>query len=366
MASSMGGSEGRGRGGAAARSPLVKGLRLLFLGSPSPQGRRPEGPNVTRLRAGGDGIVIRQPQREAEEEVDAEAQAPLLGSDHRKGKGHADYNTMDHFAGAETPGRESHKYVYAKEHKEIRRGWTRAAVLGLLDGLVSNLCLILGVMAPMLNGTETDTRVLLTGISGIFAGAFSMAIGEWLSTTAENNYLASEIEVEREHLEYFRREENEELKEWFISQGLRPETAQLVIQDLEMSQSSTEKMLNFHARFHWGIDDVELGGSPSLAAITSFFTFAFGAFVPLLPWLVPCSVLNKIIEQETGTCLKFKLAATLVLSMLVMFISGFYLNLSRTQPLSHTILGGMRHIIFGVIASSITFGIGLGFSSFLD
>ena len=192
------------------------------------------------------------------------------------------------------------------------QGATRAAVLGGLDGLLSNLCLILGVMAPCLTGAQSDKQVLLTGIAGIFAGAFSMAVGEWLSITAENEYLAKEIENEKTHLRTHREEENVELIEYFIDQGLqvsrearararapkpkpkrahhhrrpsadRPRaralqesTAAQVIRDLESRADASSRMLNFHAKFHWGIDEDDLGGSAAQAAIISFVAFAMG------------------------------------------------------------------------------------------
>merc|ERR1712054_209442 len=98
---------------------------------------------------------------------------------------------------------------FANKHGEVNRGATRAAVLGFLDGLISNLCLILGVMSPTLEGKQSDNRVILAGIAGIFAGACSMAVGEWLSMTAENDFLEKEIATEKEHLITHRQEENE-------------------------------------------------------------------------------------------------------------------------------------------------------------
>merc|ERR1712188_165859 len=100
---------------------------------------------------------------------------------------------MNHFI-------DTQEEAFENLHGEVNRGATRAAVLGFLDGLISNLCLILGVMSPTLQGEQSDSRVILAGIAGIFAGACSMAVGEWLSMTAENDYLEKEIATEREHL----------------------------------------------------------------------------------------------------------------------------------------------------------------------
>ena len=97
----------------------------------------------------------------------------------------------------------------------------------------------------------------MTGVAGIFAGAFSMAVGEWLSITAENEYMAKEIETEREHIIAHRQEENVELIEYLVEQGLQEDTARQVVADLETRPDATARLLNMHARFHWGIDGKE-------------------------------------------------------------------------------------------------------------
>ncbi len=168
----------------------------------------------------------------------AASRAPLMGhGSQERGKGRGEG--------------EGQGEAWSNPHSGLGKGATRAAVLGCLDGLVSNLCLILGVMAPCLTGEESDRKVLLTGAAGLFAGAFSMAVGEWLSITAENEHLSKEIETERLHIIEHRREENAELLDYFVDQGLRAETAQQVISDLEAHPQATSRLLNFHAKFHW-------------------------------------------------------------------------------------------------------------------
>jgi len=253
---------------------------------------------------------------------------------------------------------------WENRHSQVSKGATRAAVLGALDGLVSNLCLILGVIAPCLMGKESDKKVLLTGVAGIFAGAFSMAVGEWLSITAENEYMAKEIETEREHIIAHRQEENVELIEYLVEQGLQEDTARQVVADLETRPDATARLLNMHARFHWGIDEDDLGGSASLAAGISFVAFASGGFVPLIPWILPCGspVLTRFFPL-LATCLKVKLAATLGLSIVAMFVVGFVL--ASNTPTS-SCFGGFRHTLCGVLAAAMTFGIGYVIGTTID
>eukprot|EP00959_Pyramimonas_sp_CCMP1952_P277288 5797099-Pyramimonas_sp.AAC.1 len=67
-----------------------------------------------------------------------------------------------------------------QEHNAgVGDGGLRAAVFGFLDGLVSNLCLILGVYAAVSSGDTSVQTLLLTGLSGLMAGAASMSTGEW-------------------------------------------------------------------------------------------------------------------------------------------------------------------------------------------
>eukprot|EP00212_Chloropicon_laureae_P003201 CAMPEP_0197485994 /NCGR_PEP_ID=MMETSP1311-20131121/909_1 /TAXON_ID=464262 /ORGANISM="Genus nov. species nov., Strain RCC856" /LENGTH=274 /DNA_ID=CAMNT_0043028837 /DNA_START=33 /DNA_END=857 /DNA_ORIENTATION=- len=248
---------------------------------------------------------------------------------------------------------------WGNPHSAVSKGATRAAVLGALDGLVSNLCLILGVMAPCLNGEETDKTVLLTGTAGILAGAFSMAVGEWLSITAENEHHLAEIETERLHIVEHRQEENAELMDYFVEQGLRAETARQVISDLEGHPEATSRLLNFHAKFHWGIDEEDLSGSASVAAIVSFVAFASGGLIPLLPWTCPCSVVESWHTSggaiSTDLCLKVKLALTVALSTVAMFTVGFILALPTP---TNAFYGGFRHTLCGMGAAAATFGIG--------
>ena len=81
-------------------------------------------------------------------------------------------------------------------HRDVQGGNARAAVFGVSDGLVSNVALILGIA-----GASTDgSLVRLAGVSGLLAGAISMAAGEWVSVRAQNELVERELEIERRSL----------------------------------------------------------------------------------------------------------------------------------------------------------------------
>ena len=154
----------------------------------------------------------------------------------------------------------------------------RAAVLGANDGLVSNLCLVMGVAGA----SASTTTILLTGAAGLVAGACSMAMGEWLSVTSARELNQKQIAVEADELEHAPEEEKEELVLIYQAKGLSEPEARALADRLMADQRSA---LDTLVREELGVDPAELGGSPWVAAGTSFALFAAGAIVPVIPYL---------------------------------------------------------------------------------
>ena len=163
-------------------------------------------------------------------------------------------------------------------HRSVSGGLARAAVFGASDGLVSNVSLILGFAA---SGVDASV-VRLAGIAGAVAGGISMAAGEWVSVTAQNDLIERELEVERRELRHNPEYETAELAEVYERQGMEPaharEAAAAVMREPEAA-------LAIHARQELGIDP---GGLPSAvaAAALSLVCFLFGALLPVVPWFV--------------------------------------------------------------------------------
>ena len=151
-------------------------------------------------------------------------------------------------------------------------------MFGISDGLVTNVSLILGVAGAHPGGSV----VRLTGLAGLVAGAFSMAAGEYVSMQAQRELLQRELDVERQALRKSPGTEQRELTAIYESRGHRagagPGTG-------PRDDADPDLALETHAREELGINPTRLG-SPLQAAVTSFLTFAFGAFLPLLPWLI--------------------------------------------------------------------------------
>lgn len=218
-------------------------------------------------------------------------------------------------------------------HKNITKGSIRAAVLGLNDGLLTNLSLILGVVG----GDFKPHYVKIAGFAGLLAGAFSMGVGEYISMKAQKELFEGELKKEETEIEQNPQAELEELIDILRSRGLSKELASEVAGEL-MRDNKTA--LETHAREELGIDPYNLG-SPVAAALSSFFAFAIGAFVPLMAWFIFSGSVASILS--------------LALSILVSFFAGFLLAYYGGNSKPRTIA---RQVILLLVASGVTFGLG--------
>jgi len=163
-------------------------------------------------------------------------------------------------------------------HRNLQGGGPRAAVFGVSDGLVSNVALILG----MAGAHSTAGAVRLAGLAGLIGGAFSMAAGEYVSMRAQSELMERELDVERHAIRHDPEDEQKELTAIYegrgLDRGLAHELSAKIMRDPELA-------LQTHAREELGINPEETG-RPIQAAVSSFVTFALGAFIPLVPWLI--------------------------------------------------------------------------------
>jgi VIT1/CCC1 family predicted Fe2+/Mn2+ transporter len=149
-------------------------------------------------------------------------------------------------------------------------------VFGMSDGLMSNVLLVVGFAGSDVNGSV----VRLAGLAGALAGAISMAAGEWISISAQNELVVREMEVERRELGVHKDAEQRELASMYESHGMEPSTAALAAADV---MRDTERALMVHAREEFGIDPNNLP-SAWQAAVLSFVCFVVGALLPVIPW----------------------------------------------------------------------------------
>jgi VIT1/CCC1 family predicted Fe2+/Mn2+ transporter len=219
------------------------------------------------------------------------------------------------------------------DHGAADGGWLRPAVFGVSDGLVSNLALVLGVAA----GQGGGDIVLLAGVSGLLAGACSMAAGEWISVQAERERLERELAMEAEHIREFPEEEAEHMRQLLTQAGLPGDVVGGLVEELARRPAVN---LGFHARVELGIDPDALD-SPWTAAVASFVSFVAGAAVPLLPWMLT--------SGSTAW------AASCTGGGLGLFVVGAALSRFTGR---HWAWSGTRQLLVGAAAAGVTTGIG--------
>jgi len=212
-------------------------------------------------------------------------------------------------------------------------GNLRAAVFGVNDGLVSNASLILGVAGA---SAQSDV-ILLSGIAGLLAGAFSMAAGEYISVRSQRELFESQIALERAELDEYPAQEAAELALIYAARGVPREEA---VRLADRMIADPSRALDTLAREELGLDPDELG-SPLGAAGFSFLSFAVGASIPLAPFLF-----------GTGTP---ALLLAIGLASLSLFAVGAALSLFTGR---NAFWGGLRMLGIGGLAGAATFLIG--------
>lgn len=215
-----------------------------------------------------------------------------------------------------------------------RSGVLRAAIFGMNDGLVSNLSLIFGVAG---SGLDRDV-VVIAGIAGLLAGAFSMAAGEYVSMKVQREVFEQLIHKEAHEIAAMPDEEERELAGIFEAKGIDPATAASIAADV---MKDPQIALETHAREELGIDMRKGLGSPWAAAASSFVTFAIGAAVPLLPFLFTSS------DSAVGV--------SAVLSGVTLFGVGVAMTVLTGRG---ALFSGTRMLAIGAVAAAITYGVG--------
>jgi vacuolar iron transporter family protein len=221
-------------------------------------------------------------------------------------------------------------------HRDVNGGWLRPAVFGAMDGLVSNLALITGVAG----GAVAPHTIVITGLAGLAAGAFSMAAGEYTSVASQRELVLAELEVERRELRSHPKDEQQELAALYASRGVEPKLAAEVAKQLSRDP---EQALEIHAREELGIDPSDLP-SPAVAAVSSFGSFAVGALLPVLPYLLGAT----------------SLLPAVLLALLGLFGCGAIVARVTARSWWYS---GLRQLILGGTAAAVTFGLGTLFGT---
>jgi vacuolar iron transporter family protein len=220
------------------------------------------------------------------------------------------------------------------EHADVTGGWLRPALFGAMDGLVSNVALIAGV-AGGTQGSDTSRAVVLAGLAGLSAGAFSMAVGEYNSVASQSE--AAEFEVAKERREIARngQAEMDELAAMYVAKGVDDDVARAMALQVHRD---LDNAVAVHAKEEFGIDPDDLA-SPLLAGGSSFVAFALGAVVPLVPYFLGAATV----------------LPGLLLTMLALFVCGAVVTQVTSRSWWY---GGLRMMLLGAAAAGLTYGFG--------
>jgi VIT1/CCC1 family predicted Fe2+/Mn2+ transporter len=212
-----------------------------------------------------------------------------------------------------------------------RLNWLRAGVLGGNDGIVSTAGIVLGVAGA----TASRTTIVTAGVAGLAAGAMSMAVGEYVSVSSQRDTEQALLAKERRELRETPVEELAELTDLYAAKGLSHELASEVAEELTALDA-----LAAHAEVELGIDPGDLT-SPWRAAFASFVAFTLGAVLPLVAIAVPPPAL--------------RVPVTVVAVLAALGVTGVTSGLIGEAPLAKPF---WRNVIGGMVAMSVTYGIG--------
>lgn len=223
---------------------------------------------------------------------------------------------------------------FEKRHRSIGGNAIRAAVLGGNDGLISNFSLVMGVAGA----AEEQNTVLLTGMAGLLAGALSMAMGEWISVKSSQELYENQMQLEMEELEMNPEGERKELALIYMAKGIPSTQANEMASEMIQNKEKAHEVL---VKEELGINTEELKGSAIEASLYSFFLFAIGAIIPVVPFFFASGM--SAIYLSVG------------FSAIGLFIIGAAITLFTGKALWYS---GLRQVLFGLSAAAITFLIG--------
>ncbi|HEU5121910.1 MAG TPA: VIT1/CCC1 transporter family protein [Candidatus Saccharimonadales bacterium] len=223
--------------------------------------------------------------------------------------------------------------MLARRAQQVQRGAARAAVLGVNDGLVSTLCIVLAVAGA----GASPHSVLLAGFAGLIAGAVSMAAGEWISVRAQVELFGGILSDVKKLIREDRELLIEQITKSLSETGHGNKTAVKAAQEI----AADDKHLgDVYARQVMGFNPDELG-SPWIAAASSFVLFTAGALVPLSPWFFGGGAVA--------------IWASIILTGVASLIVGGYISVSSGKSAVH---GALRQLGIVLLASVVTYGVG--------
>lgn len=227
-----------------------------------------------------------------------------------------------------------------EEPTDSTGGWLRPAVFGAMDGLVSNFSLIMGVAGGTAAASAGSEPIILAGLAGLAAGAFSMAAGEYTSVASQAEYSQSLVELERAQIIEDQEGEQEQLAGFFVNKGIDIDASRAAAAQIH---DNLDDAVRVHSLEEYGVDMENLP-SPTVAALSSFVAFAVGAVLPIMPYLVGVDVP----------------LPSIIISLVALFGCGAIVTAVTNRPWWY---GGTRQLLLGGIAALVTYWVGVAVGS---
>jgi len=221
----------------------------------------------------------------------------------------------------------------SEPHETTGNSVLRPIVFGANDGLVSNLALVMGVAGA----NPAPSIIVLAGIAGLLAGAFSMAVGEYISVQSQRELLDYHVAFQHKQVREAADQERAILTKIYLDRGFPQQEAERIVEVIFEEPENAVRTMIFE---EVGLDERSIG-SPRSAAIGSFFAFTLGAFIPLLPYL--------LLSGPTA------FALSLGLSLAALGLLGLGIGRMTRRPLPYT---AGRQMLLGGLAAAVTYAVG--------
>jgi len=238
-----------------------------------------------------------------------------------------------------SPADRKSDFVPYKPHNKLQ--YMRDLILGVNDGLVSVFLLVVGMVAG-----GSDTRAILAaGITTTIGGAVAMSMGEYLATKSQNEVIAGDLTLEREHFKYHRELEVEQVHHVLAGMNLQGELLKEVTKSIG---ESDDALMKFMKAFEFGYQE-DVARIPLTAMSLMFFIFICGG----VPSVIPFAFVGDT-DQYVGL-----LIATILVSI-ALFLVGIMKAISTSTSWTRA---GSENMIMGWISAGIAYGVGAIFQA---
>jgi VIT1/CCC1 family predicted Fe2+/Mn2+ transporter len=233
--------------------------------------------------------------------------------------------------------KQAHMANANEEHRQEQGQFIKSIIYGGLDGIITTFAVVAGVAGASLQ----PAIVLILGFANLIADGISMAIGDYLSTRAEQEYEASERKREEWEVDNYPEGEMTEMVELYESKGLSKTDAEEIVAIISKNRKAWVDIMMVE---ELGI--VSSDESPLKNALATFLSFALFGFIPLLTYVL-------------GNFIPLLRARSFLFASLLTGMTLFVLGALKTALTTRSWLrSGLEMLLVGGAAAAAAYGIG--------